>query len=149
MRDDCLDTLNLLVKGDISQEPFSKIINLCLRCSRGSSKGRSTIRDASARIHKSASRGVTRAEVGNLFENFETNILSTLSNKIMTTKINNAQGEVDTPLAMFCPNFRRKHPLRECEMNSINLCNICELEHSIGQCTELPRLKEVLRESSE
>ena len=43
MRDDFLDTLNLLGKGDISQEPFAEIIKLCLRCSRGSSKGRSTI----------------------------------------------------------------------------------------------------------
>jgi len=34
MRDDCLDTLNLLGKGDISQEPFTKIIKLCLICSR-------------------------------------------------------------------------------------------------------------------
>lgn len=43
MRDYYLDTLNLLGKGDIPQEPFSKIIKLCLRYSRGSSKGRSTI----------------------------------------------------------------------------------------------------------
>lgn len=50
---------------------------------------------------------------------------------------------------MFCPNCRKKHSLRECELNSISLCNICELEHSTGQCPELPRLKAVLRESSE
>lgn len=30
MRDNCLDTLNLLGKGDISQDPFLKIIKLCL-----------------------------------------------------------------------------------------------------------------------
>jgi len=53
MRNDCLDTLNLLGKGDISQEPFAEIVKLCLRFSRGSSKGRSTIQDASVRIQKS------------------------------------------------------------------------------------------------
>ena len=30
MRDDCLDTLNLLGKGEISQEAFTEIINLYL-----------------------------------------------------------------------------------------------------------------------
>lgn len=79
MRDDCLDTPNLLGKGDISQEPFAEIIKLCLRCSRGSSKGRSTIQYASTWIQKYASGGVTTTEIKNLFENFKTNILSTLS----------------------------------------------------------------------
>jgi len=66
MRDECLDTLNLLGKWDISQEPFIEIVKICLRCSRGSSKGRSTIRDAFARIQKSVGGGVTRAEIKNL-----------------------------------------------------------------------------------
>jgi len=43
MKDACFDTLNLLGKRDIYQEPFVEIIKLCLRFSRGSSKGRSTI----------------------------------------------------------------------------------------------------------
>jgi len=145
MRDDYLDTLNLLGKGDISQEPFAEIVNICLRCSRGSSKRRSTIQDASPQIQKSIRGGVTREEIGNLFENFKTDILSTLSAKITTTQIKKTQGEADTPLAVFCPNCRKQHPLRECEMNSINLCNICELEHSTRQCLELPRLKSGLR----
>jgi len=69
MRDNYLDILNLLGKGDISQEPFAEIVKLYLRCSRGSSKGRSIIQDASARIQKFAGGGVTRAEIENLFEN--------------------------------------------------------------------------------
>lgn len=75
MRDDFLDTLNLLGKGDISQEPFVEIIKRCLRCSQGSSRGRSTIQDASIHIQKSASEGVTREEI----KNFKADILSTLS----------------------------------------------------------------------
>jgi len=134
MRDDCLDTLNLLGKREISQEPLAKNINICLRCYRGLSKGRSTIQDASARIQKSTSGGVTRAEIENLFENFKTDILNTLSSQIMTTHIKKSQGEVDSPLGLFCINCWKKHPLRECEMNNISLCNICELEHSTDQC---------------
>lgn len=66
-RDDFLDALNLLGNGDISQEPFAEIIKLCLRCSRASSRGIITIRDAFVRIQKSADEGVTKAEIGNLF----------------------------------------------------------------------------------
>lgn len=35
MRDDCLDMLNLIGKGDISQDPYDDITKLFLRCSRG------------------------------------------------------------------------------------------------------------------
>ena len=38
IRDDCLDMLNLLGKGDIFKEYFEKIVELCKRYSRGSSK---------------------------------------------------------------------------------------------------------------
>ena len=38
IRDDCLDMLNLLGKGDISKEYFEKIMELCKRYSRGSSR---------------------------------------------------------------------------------------------------------------
>lgn len=91
MRDDSLNTLNLLVTGDISQETFVEIIKLVLRCSQGSSKGRSTTQDAFVCIQKSAGGGVTRAEIKNLFENFKTDILSTLSTQITTTQIKKAQ----------------------------------------------------------
>ena len=37
IRDDFLDMLNLLGKGDISKESFEKIVELCTRYSRGSS----------------------------------------------------------------------------------------------------------------
>ena len=38
IRDDFLDMLNLLGKGDISKESFEKIVELCKRYSRGSSR---------------------------------------------------------------------------------------------------------------
>ena len=38
IRDDCLDMLNLLGKGDISKDSFEKIIELCKMYSRGSSR---------------------------------------------------------------------------------------------------------------
>ena len=38
IREDCLGMLNLLGKGDISKESFENIVELCRRCSRGSSR---------------------------------------------------------------------------------------------------------------
>ena len=38
IREDFLDMLNLLGKGDISKESFEEIVDLCRRCSRGSSR---------------------------------------------------------------------------------------------------------------
>ena len=40
IRDDFLDILNLLEKGDISKQSFEKIIELCKRYSRGSSRNK-------------------------------------------------------------------------------------------------------------
>jgi len=59
MRDDCLDMLNLLGKGDISHESFDEIIKLFLRCSQGSSRGRIMAQDSYVRIQKSTNGGVS------------------------------------------------------------------------------------------
>ena len=40
IRENCLDMLNLLGKGDISKESFENIIELCKRYSRGSSRNK-------------------------------------------------------------------------------------------------------------
>lgn len=82
VRDDCLDMLNMLRKGDISKEPFDEIINLCMRCSRGAAS-RSKTRDSTySRVQKSASGGATRAEIGNLLEEFKTEMLSSFASQI-------------------------------------------------------------------
>lgn len=90
MRDGCLDTFNLPGEGDISHESFKDIIKLFLRCSRGSSRGRSMVWDASIRIPKSANLGVTKAEIGNLFENIKNDLLSTLSSQLKTPQVKRA-----------------------------------------------------------
>jgi len=145
MRDDFLDSLNLLGKGDMSQGSFNEIIKLCLSYSRGSSSGKSMVRDASIRIQIYINGGVPRAEIGNMFENLETDLLSTLSTQIMMAQEKKAQDEVDTNLAVFCLKSTEKHTLKECRVNTINFHNNFDLEYSIGYCSELPRLKAVLK----
>jgi hypothetical protein len=45
VRDDCLDMLNMLVKGDIFKESYEDIVNICKRCSRGSTSNKSATGD--------------------------------------------------------------------------------------------------------
>ena len=69
IRDDCLDMLNLLGKGDISKEPFGNIVELCKRYSRGYSRNNKQDKrdklecDVFDRTQKSSNGGATHAEI--------------------------------------------------------------------------------------
>ena len=82
MKDEWVETLNLMGKGDIYQETYDNIVLLCIRCSRGSTQTKSGMRTSLTRNSNITSRGVTRAKVGNLLENFKIDILSTLTTQL-------------------------------------------------------------------
>ena len=64
IREEYLDDLNLMSKGDISTLPFEEIAELCEKYSRSKAKiGKRTI---SSKATKSTSASVTRAKIGNL-----------------------------------------------------------------------------------
>lgn len=42
---------------------------------------------------------------------------------------------------MFYSKYRKKHALRECPTDSIEVCRICEAKHSTDQCPSLPQIK--------
>ena len=85
IRDDCLDMLNLLEKGDISKESFEKIVELCKSYSRGSSRNNrrdkrdKLERDILDRTQKSSNGGATHAEIGKLLENFKIEMMRSIS----------------------------------------------------------------------
>jgi hypothetical protein len=111
VRDDSLDMLNMLGKGDISKESYDEIVNLCKRCSRGASRNRSNSRDTTfSRVQKSASGGETRAEIGNLLEGFKIQMLRYFSSQIDTLQIQKKQAEEEASLSIFCSQCRDKHP---------------------------------------
>ena len=91
IQDEYIDTLNLMGVGDISQLTFEDISNLCRKYSRGKAKQGRGIRDT--KVNKYASKGVTRVELGNLLENFKTDILGTLSSQLDTIKFKKKQEE--------------------------------------------------------
>lgn len=84
-----------------------------------------------------------------MFKILKVDLLSTLSTQLTTAQVKKAHDEADKALVVLYPKCKEKHSLKECRVNIINLCNICDLEHSTGYYLELPRLKAELKELSE
>ena len=75
IRDEWLDILNMMGKGDILQLTLPEIAELCINLSRGKSKTVKGPRDpALARASKSASETVSRAEKGHMIDEFRFDI---------------------------------------------------------------------------
>ena len=66
MKEQRIETLNIMGKGDIYYENFADIIDLCIRRSRGSTKLKPTGHDRFVRDNRILPEGVTHAEIGNL-----------------------------------------------------------------------------------
>ena len=78
-REDSLQLLNIVGKGEISKEDFGTICDYCIQCSQGAARSGQGIRSL-----KTSGGGVTKVEIGNLLENIRTDILSTLSAQMDT-----------------------------------------------------------------
>ena len=148
LRGDCLNMLNMLAKGDISKESYDEICELAKRCSRGASRNR--IRDSTySRVQKSANGGATRAEIGNLLEEFKTEMLSSFASQIDTLQVKKKRAEGEATLAIYCPKCRDKHPLRECPRDKVPVCTLCEKDHETEQCPSLPGIKAAMQPTEE
>ena len=82
MKDQWVETLNILGKGDIYQEDYDNIIDLCIRCSRGSTSLKPAVCNAITRDNKAAGGSITRVKIGNLLEDFKTDIMGTLTTQL-------------------------------------------------------------------
>jgi len=71
--------LNMLGKGDISKESYDEIVNLCKRCTRGATNISKSRDNTYSRVQKLASGGATRAEIGNILEEFKIEMLSSFA----------------------------------------------------------------------
>ena len=120
--------LDLLGKGDISKESFEKIIELCKRYSRGSS--RNNIWDKRDKLEhdvfdimqNSSNGGASHAEIGNLLENFKTEMMSSISSKIDVLRVKQKQAIEDLTLGVFYPRCRKNHSLKEFPLDKVEVC---------------------------
>jgi hypothetical protein len=141
-----IDTLNLMASGDIYQKNFETISELCRTYSRSKGKATKSVREPVNKNTKtSTSGGVTRVELGNLLDNFKTDLLGTIGSQLDTLKIKRKQEEEHPVLSIFCPKCRKRHPLRECPLDNISVCAICTEKHKIEDCPSLPGLQAIFK----
>ena len=90
IRDEWIDILNMMGKGDISQLPLNVIGEMCVHLSRGKTKtGKGPRNPSHVRVNKSVTGSVSRAKIGNMLDEFKTDILGSLSEQSDTLKIQN------------------------------------------------------------
>ena len=82
IRDDWIDLLDLMSRGDVYQLSFEEICETCKHILRGREK-----------LSKSTSRSVSQAKLGNLFNDFKIEILSNLSKQVEVLRIKNEKKE--------------------------------------------------------
>jgi hypothetical protein len=58
-------------------------------------------------------------------------------------KVKQKQDEVENALEVFYPKCKDKHPCKECPLDSVEVCGICELDHPTKIYQLFPRLKVV------
>ena len=147
IQDEYIDILNLMGVGDISLLPFDDIGILCQKYSRSKAKHGKGVRDT--RVNKSTSGGVTRVELGNLLENFKTDILGTLSSQLDTIKVKRRQDEENLVLSIFCSKCRKRHPLKECPLNTMSIFGMCMEDHATEDCPSLSSLQVVFKQGTD
>ena len=126
VRYEYVDDVNLMGLSDISHFPFVEICELCRKYLRSRFKyGKGSI-DALSRVTKSAGSGVTRARLGNLLENFKTNLLQTISMQLDTFKEKKNQDDENAIFSIFYSRCRQKHPLRDRPLNNVLTCLDCK-----------------------
>ena len=119
-----MDILNLMASGYVSHKSFKDIVEMCRKYSRSKAKAGKGVR-----VVKSSSEGITRLELGNLLENFKTGILGTISAQMDTLNIK--KKFEDEALAIFCSRRKKKHPIKNCPLNSISVCGVCAEDHTM------------------
>ena len=76
-----------------------------------------------------------------MLEDFKSEMLQTLAMQMDTLHMKRKQEEAGRALAIFCLRCTRWHPRNECPLKSIEVCSVCEEDHSIDKCDSLRRLK--------
>lgn len=141
LKEQWIETLNIMGKGDIYQDNYVGIINLCIKCSRGSMRLKPVERDMTTRDNKVFGGGITRSEIGNLLKDFKTEILGTLTMQLDIMQAKQNQAEAEQNLVIFCPRCRKNHSHKECPLGMVQTCAICMKDHTTKICPSLPGLK--------
>ena len=134
--------------GDISHKNFAQIDEMCKNYSRSRGKVMKNFWDPFSRNIRGnvpSSGGITRVEIGNLLENFKTDILGAMGFQLDSLQAKKRQDEERVAMSIFCPRCRTKHPQRECPLNNIYVCHIYTEEHQTDNFPSLPGLQAIYK----
>jgi hypothetical protein len=130
-----------MASRDVSHKPFDEICEMCRNYSRSRAKTGRGVQDPYSRKSKGVSSGgITRMEIGNLLENFKTDILSTIGSQLDTLKIEKKQKEDNVAMCIFCPRCERKNSSRECPLDNISVYGFCIEYHPTKKFPSFPSL---------
>ena len=112
IKDEWIDLLNLVGKGDVYRFSFQEICELCKNISRGNEKCVRSPQDPfMVKVSKSASGLVSQTKPNNLL-----NILGNLNEQTDMLRMQNKQKVASF---IFFPKCRKKHALHECPLDNI------------------------------
>ena len=75
-------------------------------------------------------------------------MMSSISIQLDVMRAKQKQVAKDLVLGVFFPKCRKKHPLKECPLDKVEVCGLCELEHDTKYCPSLPKSKVVFQAST-
>ena len=111
IKDEFLELLNLIGKGDVFQLSYNDVCELCIRYSRGISKAGKDPRDVCSLLFKFATRiGEISTEINDLFEHFKIDLISSLNSRLDVLQVQKNQ-EFDK---VFFPHYWKEHPIYSC-----------------------------------
>lgn len=122
-----LDTLNTLSEEDIYQLSYDDIKTMFKNHYRAIRKKGRARKDLA---NYSPSTTSIKNEIGNMFEDFKSEMLHTFDFRMDTMQIKRKEGESERALASFYPECTRRHPINECPLNVIKVYLVFEEKHA-------------------
>ena len=136
IKNEYLEILNMMGTCDVFQLPYDVVCELRRRISRGKFKTGKSI-PSSQFLKSTTGIGVTRAEIGDLFKILESDIISSLNSQINILHV----GENEEFEGEFFHQWKKKHITKDFPLDSLRICSICSLNHSMGSLSSLPRME--------
>ena len=84
-------------------------------------------------------------ELGNLLDNFKTDILGAMGSQLDALQAKKMLDEEQETMSIFCPSCRTKHPQKECPLKNISIFHICTEEHPTNNCASLHGLQAIYK----
>lgn len=129
---------NFLGQGDIAQNTYDQISDLCKKVSRNQSRSHKGI----MRNYKNSTFGSTNVMIiclENNMDNMEIEIMNIVRKKVDSFKFQKKLIEEQETLSIYCPNCTRKHILREYVMD-VKIVDNCVIRGGKHPTEEFPSI---------